>query len=100
MLLALRLIWKERDLEDPYVRFRDLLIFRQTASGMTTTAFSRKLGISQGMWWAVRDGRKRMGRKSLAAAVTAFPELQAEALLFLLASNTPREVRRKKRSAT
>ena len=81
-------------MQDSYNRFRDLLIGKQ--GGMSGAAFARKLGVSQGMWWAVRNRGKRMGRKSLAGAVTAFPELQADALLFLLASNTPLEVRSKK----
>ncbi len=54
----------------------DELVAFQLRHGWSDRQFAERLGVSNGLWSAVRRKRKRLGRKVLQGAASAFPELQ------------------------
>ena len=46
-------------------------------------ALARALGVSAPLWVAVREGTRRLGARMADGAASKYPELDADAMLFL-----------------
>lgn len=61
----------------------DHLIARQAALKKSNTEFAALLGISFGLWYSVRTGRRVINRTILEATVQHFPDLKEQVLFYL-----------------
>ena len=61
---------------------------RRVREGLTVTALSARLGLSERGWTFVRDFRHRIGVKFLRGVVGAFPDLEPEVVIFLRATGS------------
>lgn len=78
---------------DAHTQLIDALCERQRESGLTDTAFARRLRVHRAMWRQVRLGQTLPGRKTLCGIRREFPELRDALDAFLLTAEEPRHAR-------
>ena len=62
----------------------DKIIAKQRELGIKDGQFAKRLGVPRSTWQLTRSRRVPLGSRVAKAAQTAFPELTADTLIFLL----------------